>query len=1026
MAILGLAIRCVVGWCLIAVTWVQADDHNETRRWAVVAADASQDGGFVDLLTAELSKDASYQLVERADVARILNELSLQASELVDPQRAVKFGQLASADAILIVEKAAEGDEAWRFARLVETKSGIQMWSGLAAQTDRADDVHQVLVKQLRAARDKMATQAARHYVGILDVKGEELDKTSDIFAKTVRLMLEHELQQSPQLVVLEREQAVRLLQERELTGIEVDLRTATTLIEGGVSRLPKSGERKIDLRFISPVNGSVKNRSIITAADDWERVRDRLRKECSEAIVMPGRLTTNSSGPDATANADEAALFRIRSEWRTSHRESDEAAALAEVAFALEPSTVNCDRLTSCYGGLIADSRRSTMERLQAAQRYHQVADFYLRRGLRADPKDSSYKYKFIFYDDYRPSEMEAAERRIFEDTRRLRQATFERELAERLGNGGAAVRYYVQRIEKSLYMTDTAEEFMGDLRVLITKLDGETAAGRFERTMANGSFKTFFGNLREQIQWAAKVIADPKMRHYGLLALPGDWGPEGIRPLLDWLAQHEDPRTRMLGHYGLCEMDGEVGNSAAHAILDTWLTDLTERDSAGRLTFSDVVDRAIERLRADGQFADYVDRQILAAERSGRVAPFCQWNSLAHLCMLNRHPPKTTEWCERIQRLLDTHRVVDAAVARKAQDLSRLLQMNLDRRYGRGDFAPKTDAGWEGYSVKRLAVRGATPHLKYLLRVAVDHEPDCERPIVAAWRTAQQAGKSLLDGSYIVVTRMGKYGGEVVEVGRFHKPGFSVTSMTVGGDNMYLGERTLGVAEVSPQGVRFFGQQQGLPQSQVECLAWLKPYLYIAYIGAIGRLDPQSGDFCLLASSRTVQPQNSLDSGTNYEVRSLLSDPENDCVWVCIYEPVIGPARSGIWKYTPGNEGFHHLHKDVVCYIARADEGLFLLSPKPRTTHDYWRIFHTDTETCRTLDGIGWSIDSGIQQPPGWAYLDGGVIGGNGRIHRPDGKNYQIDGGLWAQPIDRLGRGLVAVCFEKRAFWYIEPKAE
>jgi hypothetical protein len=1017
---------CSAVLIMIAATWVQADDQNGTQQWAVVAADASQDGGFVDLLTAELSRDESYQLVERADVARVLDELSLQASELVDPQRAVKFGQLLSADAILIVEKAAEGGEAWRFARLVETKSGIQMWSGLVVQTDPAHDSHKVLVRQLRAARGKMTTEAARHYVGILDVKGEELDKTSDIFAKTVRLMLEHELQQSPQLVVLEREQAVRLLQERELTGIEVDLRTATTLIEGGVRRLPESGERKIDLRFISPANGSVKNRSIITSADNWERVRDRLRKECLEAIVTPEQLATDSSGPDATANADEAALFRIRSEWRTSHQEAQEAAALAEVAFALEPSTINCFRLTSCYAGLIADSRRSTLERLQAAQRYHQVADFYLRKGLRADPKDSSYRYKFIFLGDYRPSEMEAAERRIFEDTRRLRQATFERELAERLRNGEAVAGYFVQRIEKSLYMTDTAEEFMGDLRALLAELDGETAAGRFERTMANGSFQVFFGNLRQQIQLAAKEIADPKLRHYGLLALPGEWGPEGIRPLLDWLAQHEDPRTRMLGHYGLCEMDGIVGNSAAHAILDTWLTDLTERDSGGRLEFSDVVDRAIERLRTDEQFADYADQQIQAAERLGRVAHFCQWNSLAHLCMLNRHPQKTTEWCERIQRLLDTHRVADAAVARKAQDLSRLLQMNLDRIYRRGDFAPKTDAGWEGYSVKRLAVRGATPHLKYLLWVAVDHEPHCELPVVAAWRTLQQAGKSLLDGSHIVVTRMGKYGGEVVEVGRFHKPGFSVTSMTVGGDNAYLGERTLGIAELGPEGVRYFDQQQGLPQSQVECLAWLEPYLYIAYTGAIGRLDPQSGEFRLLASSRTVQPQNFLDSEMNYEVRSLLSDPEKDCVWVCIYEPVIGPARSGIWKYAPGTEGFHHLHKDVVRYIARADEGLFLLSPKPRTTHDHWRIFHTDTETCRTLVGIGWFIDSsGVRQPPGWAYLDGGVIGGNGRIYRPDGKSYQIGGGSWAQPIDRLGRGLVAVSFEKRAFWYIEPKA-
>ena len=105
--------------------------------------------------------------------------------------------------------------------------------------------------------------------------------------------------------------------------------------------------------------------------------------------------------------------------------------------------------------------------------------------------------KGKIVTGCNYRPTQMNAAERQIFEETRRLRRATFERDLAERRSKRGSVVGFYLVRIEKSLYLADSAEEFMADVRSLVTALDAETAAGRFERTMANGAFRVFFSNL-------------------------------------------------------------------------------------------------------------------------------------------------------------------------------------------------------------------------------------------------------------------------------------------------------------------------------------------------------------------------------------------------------------------------------------------------------------------------------------------------------------------------------------------------
>jgi hypothetical protein len=84
---------------MIAAALAAAEEHTRAQRWAIVAASHLRDGGLVDLLTAQLSPDKSFQLVERADVARAMEELSLKASGLRNPEQAMKFGRIVAADA---------------------------------------------------------------------------------------------------------------------------------------------------------------------------------------------------------------------------------------------------------------------------------------------------------------------------------------------------------------------------------------------------------------------------------------------------------------------------------------------------------------------------------------------------------------------------------------------------------------------------------------------------------------------------------------------------------------------------------------------------------------------------------------------------------------------------------------------------------------------------------------------------------------------------------------------------------------
>jgi curli biogenesis system outer membrane secretion channel CsgG len=82
----------------------RAAESPPAKRWAVVAAEDLREAGLSDLLTAQLSQVPGVELVEREAIRRVLDELKLNSSGLVEPDKAVRFGQLATADALLFVE----------------------------------------------------------------------------------------------------------------------------------------------------------------------------------------------------------------------------------------------------------------------------------------------------------------------------------------------------------------------------------------------------------------------------------------------------------------------------------------------------------------------------------------------------------------------------------------------------------------------------------------------------------------------------------------------------------------------------------------------------------------------------------------------------------------------------------------------------------------------------------------------------------------------------------------------------------
>ena len=233
----GLLIAAVCATSNGAAVSTLTDDAPGEQRWAIVTGDDEADRNLADLLTVKLSAVNGVTLVERAEIRKVLDELQLNASGLMNPDKAVQLGRLLAADAILFMERNVESQPPTMRVRLIDTRSGVRLLDLLGPADDLVTDIKAV-VRELQQAPSKLAVpEDRRRYLGMLGIRNEEPSDYLSPVARGLAVLLEHDLGTTPETIVLEREQLSRLTAERDLTGIELRLRASTRLIEIGLRR---------------------------------------------------------------------------------------------------------------------------------------------------------------------------------------------------------------------------------------------------------------------------------------------------------------------------------------------------------------------------------------------------------------------------------------------------------------------------------------------------------------------------------------------------------------------------------------------------------------------------------------------------------------------------------------------------------------------------------------------------------------------------------------------------------------------
>ena len=324
---------------MVAVAWTAPSaSAANAPRCALVPAERSNvtTGRVLALLESALAQAGVVQLVERAEVDRLLAEQSLDAALGAAGLRARQdLGRLLRADLLVILDDRRAGEQPALRVTIAETRAGLRLgrqvwpWDETQAEVTIAEiagAVHRACLLQ---------TEGVRAVFAIPPFECEDLTFEHEHLMGAYAAIVEQALTSRSGVVVVELEEAQALARELAVSdGATTVTRAPPYYVLGRY----KTAGRGAELRTTLHVELRRREEALETID------RSDLRPEEAVAVLrdIAARGLAQAMGPlstSAPAPADEAALLKQRAQLFKSLGHWEEARALYEASLLLEPN---------------------------------------------------------------------------------------------------------------------------------------------------------------------------------------------------------------------------------------------------------------------------------------------------------------------------------------------------------------------------------------------------------------------------------------------------------------------------------------------------------------------------------------------------------------------------------------------------------------------------------------------------------------------------------------------------------------
>jgi hypothetical protein len=839
--------------------------------------------GLTDLVVAELTAEKHLELLDRAETGQAVRTREIELSGLLG-DGAVAVGKLLFADLFVTIERSGGRHRM----TIVETQTGVALGGWIETHEKIEHQVESIVLRVRHALTKLRVPRDDRIYVGVMGFQSEELGSDLDGRADALSLLLATDLNQAPEMIVLDRDHLDRINEERDWTALKAKMATSVSVVRGGIRR---ANGNRCQITFFLQRPGKTKPLAQILECDwDLDVVRSELLRSVRHHLRINPRQVVKFKP------LTEASLFAKRAKLLKSYGKLAGAVRALECVYALVPTQetrLDLSRILWSHGKFLSgkvgtkeadeETHGLALRRLVRSRRLQLM--FWKTRLGENKPgpvtrKESGVEY---IYSLYRLPSEDPKLNAAFKELTKLRDEVFATEMECMRKSGVAETDLYYRPLREYIEFQEIYGHDQQELADAIRKLCNLADRGP-DKKLTEKFYLQVHGLMMLRLP---QKFADSN-EWIPMMELFEEWieGKSPIRRAMGsaykfhYIRHQKDPQSAAAGIVAIDEFLGYLKERAQdtkpiwHITFLGWSA-LPEQDRDPRLLLK-VLDALVEQ------------------NSPAELAAWINANQTLWLGHMDKALPanERTDWLKRAR---------DRLQSGFKPSLSKLSQLNfksslhyLEQKLGE-ETTKIGKSPWDDYEISKTQTL-PRPSGARQLSVLERHGGT----LVALWVSLDPLKRHTLRihaSSYDLQRNLKKDFGSVSY--RLLKGNLPLRPLDhlrpLVFDLEYDGKRVYAVTR--HLGLSVFLEDKAIaietPSDDVTSIAAIGERLYLAFEeGAIYTRDPD-GTLLEIASSRSVAERNPFDGGRPYKIDSMLGDPGRKRVWMNCQDT----DRFGLW---------------------------------------------------------------------------------------------------------------------------------
>jgi len=313
---------------------VSAVERNGTTRIAVIGQGEAE--GAAAAFAALLSTEEGIEIVDRDQISQILTERSIETSAKNFNSRLVEIGDLLLADFIITASSIGTRNERLLRFETHSVATGLPIHRALyAAKSFKPEASAREYLEELLAKSGPSSPDHQSIAVSLLGVTPERSLRNGSIISGTINAGLFQEIDDTPGLIAVTRDQLAPIVQEQAL-GADGALWSSAWILEGGIRDAGEPSMLTLALRVTPATGGDPRDITVNGNSADLHGLVAKAWRALREIMDF----SEQSASADPKRRLREAARLAREADWLMSTPYARQAAPLADAAFYLGGAT--------------------------------------------------------------------------------------------------------------------------------------------------------------------------------------------------------------------------------------------------------------------------------------------------------------------------------------------------------------------------------------------------------------------------------------------------------------------------------------------------------------------------------------------------------------------------------------------------------------------------------------------------------------------------------------------------------------